>query len=715
MPDPSTSDSRQSASVGADHRILIENCNSIARAEIALRTGALNIKYGPNGLGKSTIARALTLQNSEEESLDQLIPFKFRAKKDDPRPSVQGAEGFNSVITFNDSYVSQFAFQRDEVLKDSFEIFINTPEYREGNQQIEALFESLKHTFIDEEEFNTAIDGFGELKEAFNLTKGGAVAKSSKGYKALGAAPKLNNIPKPLQGYRSFIESEDPAGWVTWQSKGKVYLELSENCPFCSTSNLDKATASLVSAEYESAAVRNMSALRSVIARLGRYLAPSHLEQLREITASLTELKDEQAQFLVNLHGDIDVFLRKLNALRALSFHALRDATDVGEVLRGLTIDLGSMPSLRSEATTLVVELINEKLDTVAESMGDIRRQIGQQKSRVAALIRGNQNSINGFLDSAGYRYRVRIQSHDTSYRMLLEHEDAAGHIESVAEHLSYGEKNAFALILFMHHARWTQPDLVVLDDPVSSFDKTKKFAILHQLFRGKNSLRGMTSLLLTHDIEPAIDIVRTGTSGKFVAARPVVHFLNGRAGTVTETAVESSDIATFTQVCEENVREASDPIIKCIYLRRRYEMHGVRGLEYNLLSSLLHLRSTPTIKTSSGEDQDMDEGQIAEATSAILAEFPDFDYAQLLSDLRAPGGIQQRFEATDVGYEKLQLFRTLSELHESLLEGDDVFGKFIKETYHIENEYVMQLNPRKYDAVPEYVLEACRARIQKL
>jgi len=27
---------------------------------------------------------------------------------------------------------------------------------------------------------------------------------------------------------------------------------------------------------------------------------------------------------------------------------------------------------------------------------------------------------------------------------------------------------------------------------------------------------------------------------------------------------------------------------------------------------------------------------------------------------------------------------------------------------YHIENEYVMQLNPRDFDAVPEFVIAAC-------
>ncbi|MET4214506.1 ABC-type uncharacterized transport system ATPase subunit [Bradyrhizobium sp. LA2.1] len=33
--------------------VVISNCNSVDRAEISVLKGTLNIKYGPNGLGKT--------------------------------------------------------------------------------------------------------------------------------------------------------------------------------------------------------------------------------------------------------------------------------------------------------------------------------------------------------------------------------------------------------------------------------------------------------------------------------------------------------------------------------------------------------------------------------------------------------------------------------------------------------------------------------------
>lgn len=699
-----------------DFVVTIRDCNSIAEARISLRRSALNIKYGANGIGKSTIARALRLHSQEDGALDELLPFKYRDGTGDTTPSVSGADSIKKVLVFDDIYVSQFVFQRDEVLKNSFEIFINTPEYKDGIAQIESLFEALKNTFTNQVAFGDALKAFTELRDAFGVTKAGTISKASRGFKAvgMGLGGKLKNIPEPLQGYKGFLQSNDPAGWITWQSKGNAFLELSENCPFCSISDVNKETAQNVSKEYESAAVKNLSVLRGVIDRLGVYFEDSYLRQLEGLTTSIGELSPEQSQFLANLRGQVQTFLGKLTALRSLSFRTLRDEENVDEVLRDLKIDLSLLRAIASEATASVVELINDKLDEVAERINEVRGHIGKQKTRVARLIKDNQDEINQFLRSAGYRYSVCIEPDADSYRMIVEHEDAAGHLETASRHLSYGERNAFALVLFMHHVRQDKPDLVVLDDPVSSFDKTKKFAILHQLFHGKNSIREFTTLLLTHDIEPAIDIVLNPTSGQFVMAQPLVNFLHSRSGVVTEKPIKKEHISTFSQVCDENITSSADDVIKCIYLRRWYEVHGDLGVEYDVLSSLLHLRAVPDTKNDDGERVPLEREAVTEAMVKIQGRIPGLDYDALVRELRNPISLKAKFDATDVGYEKVQIFRIMSNLDPTGIQGDDAFRKFVNESYHIENEYVMQLNPREFDTVPEHVISACQVLVNQ-
>ncbi len=88
-------------------------------------------------------------------------------------------------------------FQPDEVVKNSFEIFINTPEYQAGVKELEDIFEGLKRMFVENEALDAVIAGFVELRDAFTLTKSGGIAKTSKGFKALGGWKARHNSRAP--------------------------------------------------------------------------------------------------------------------------------------------------------------------------------------------------------------------------------------------------------------------------------------------------------------------------------------------------------------------------------------------------------------------------------------------------------------------------------------------------------------------------------------
>ncbi len=140
----------------SDYAITITDCNSITEAQITLRRESLNIKYGPNGIGKSTIAHALVLNAQGEDALQELLPFKYRQGDSGKAPAVVGADEIKEVLVFDEYYVSQFVFQPDEVVKNSFEIFIKTPEYQAGIEELEAIFEDLKKGLVQ------AVDGLGQ-------------------------------------------------------------------------------------------------------------------------------------------------------------------------------------------------------------------------------------------------------------------------------------------------------------------------------------------------------------------------------------------------------------------------------------------------------------------------------------------------------------------------------------------------------------------------
>ncbi len=688
--------------------ITIKNCNSINSADINIVKGSLNIKYGPNGLGKSTIAKAIVGQVRDDGTLDTLIPFKNQGQASAENPQVHGVNGLSSALVFDEDYVNQFVFQQDEVIKDSFDIFIKTSEYAATEQEIENLLVDIK-SFANKDEIKQTIKDLKELGDAFGKpNKTGEIPKSSKMYKAFGSGNKIDNVPETLKPFAIFIKSQEPSKWIAWQIKGNEFLKLGDTCPYCSTkiSEDTKETAHAVDKEYNSNNINHLNTLKAIIERLGKYFSDECREDLEKVTKAKIDLTKQQQEFLSDLKSDIDHLIEKLEGLEKISFFSLKNVENLNKELEQLKIELGSIKKLDSEETRKVVEPINRQLEALTNKVENLKGSINKHKARIEKTIKENEKSINNFLKWAGYKYSVEMIPEQNSYKMTLIHRDLSKHIESASKHLSYGEKNAFALVLFMYQVLSENPDIVVLDDPISSFDKNKKFAILYELFRGKASLKGHTTLMLTHDIEPAIDVIKS-KSGVFQGSRPSATFLTSRDGQVKEVPIERNDIQTFAKICKENVTNLTDPIVKAIYLRRHYEILDDMGLEYNLLASLFKKRDTPTIKTTT-EDRNMTDEEKSQSEEKIKEHISDFDYDELVNQVKDIETMKEKFFATEVGYEKIQLFRIIKGYH-----ADDVITKFINESYHIENEYVMQLNPHKFNSIPEYVINECTQILQ--
>ncbi|TGB33983.1 AAA family ATPase [Burkholderia thailandensis] len=683
--------------------ITIENCNSIDSAKISLALGRLNIKYGPNGTGKSTIAKAIELSTLGGADLPQLTPFKHRGAKTGATsvPKVTGADQFKTVFVFNEEYVDQFVFMQDEVVKNSFDIFIKNTDYDKKMADIEILISEIKDTFKKNEGIEQVLRDLTELSDDFGKSQAG-FSKAGRIAKAIGGGNKLEHIPASLVPYTSFIKSEANVKWIGWQIKGNEFLDLASECPYCaSPTGEKKETILAVSKEYEAKSIEHLNALLAVVGRLGKYFSKETFENIDRILKNKTELKKEEILCLTNLKGEIDTLIEKLQDLKSISFFSLRDVDEIKNRITSLKIDLSLLKTLNSDDTKEIVDQANQSLDSVLTKAGQLQGEINKQKKSIETAINKHKFEINSFLRYAGYKYLVDIQPEAESYKMKLKHLEFSEHIANGTRHLSYGERNAFSIVLFMYECLMKNPDLVVLDDPISSFDKNKKFAILEMLFRGKDSLREKTVLMLTHDIEPVIDMVKS--LSRTFQPTPVASFLSSKGGVVTELDVKKSDLLTFTQICDENIKSLDNDIIKTIYLRRHYEILNNRGLEYQLISSLLHKRPAPTVKENEDE-RPMTELELASTTAAIQTKLPSFEYQKLLALVLDKSAINKAYAAAKNGYEKLQLFRVANnDNHEN-----DIIKKYINESFHIENEYIMQLNPHRYDSVPDYIIAEC-------
>lgn len=691
--------------------IKIKNCNNIDEATIQIESGRLNIKYGINGTGKSTISKAIELAVSENGDISKLLPFKHVGKPStqENSPHVSGLESVSSVLVFNEEFVNQIVFRKEEIVDNSFEIFIKTKDYDSKMAEIDKLIIDIKETFSKNEQIEKVLNDLMQLSEAFGKpNKNGGIAASSGVMKGIGKGNPIENVPTGLESYKPFLEADNNIKWIKWQTEGNQFLELADDCPYCASAIPDrKETIQSVSETYNSTDVQHLNKLIVAMEGLGEYFSDSTKALIQEMLKNKGSLSPEQKKLLEEIRDQIVALKNRLSILKNMDYFILKSDSDVEQKIKSMRIEIGSFPHMDSMETRGILEKINNSLDRVLENVGKLKGQINIQKAWIEKTIKNNKREINEFLDNAGYSYHVDIEEEDNAYKMKLKHSDAEAAISDSTNHLSYGEKNAFAVILFMYSCLSKNPDLIVLDDPISSYDKNKKFAIINRLFNEENSYKGKTVLMLTHDFEPIVDMKKT-LSRKFQPS-PNTSFLSNSNGVLQETAIEKADILTFSQLCKNNIDNNTNDIIKCIYLRRYYETLGTKENEYNLLSSLVHHRLAPTYDMK-GEYL-MSQTDIEQATKDILTFIPSFDYNSILAVITDKIKMRSLYDEASNNYEKLQIFRMRSPYGKHGVEEVD---KYINETYHIENEYIMQLDPSKYEVVPHYLILKCNESLSK-
>lgn len=690
-------------------KVEIKNCNNIDDASIQIEENRLNIKYAMNGTGKSTIARAIELQAKGNDSLRELTPFKHLESRNDlAKPTVNGTGDIRSVAIFNESYISQFAFKQDEVIANSFEIFIKTKDYDERIKQIETIIVEIKDTFKNSEVLDKIIADLNRLSESFGKSKSGYSAASSLA-KGLGKGNKVENIPSGLESYSDYLKSSENVKWLRWQMSGNDFLNISKHCPYCTTpTEKTRETILQVSKEYDAKAIEHLNTILNVLENLRQYFTNDANDRLKAISKNINGLSKEEIDYLIHIKTQIDRLKDKLAALKGLTFFSFKDVDKAVDLFDNLKIKIEYLTDLNSDNTREIIQKINEALDSVLSKIGILQGEINKQKITIQNTIDTHKNEINEFLKFAGYKYFVDAEFRDDKYKMRLKHQDYSQSVSNGTQYLSYGEKNAFSLVLFMYECLSRNPDIIVLDDPISSFDRNKKYAVIDMLFRRKKSLKGKTVLMMTHDFEPVIDIIYN-LPHKFEPI-PYVSFLELKGGSVNEIPITRSDIASFGQICIDNIRARSEDLIKLIYLRRYYEVINNKEMEYQLLSNLLKKREKP-FKKESGIEIEMTTSEIENASKEIRRIMLHFDYVAHLRTLCDDKYMAKAYKEAIFNYEKLQIFRIIKKD----MSGVDVIDKFVNETFHIENEYVMQLNPCKYEIVPQYIIEKCDCLVEAL
>lgn len=692
--------------------IEIRNCNCVKKADVSIVRNALNIKYGSNGTGKSTISKAILAKTmGDTTALAGLKPYGSAITCS---PSVNGLN-FHTIRVFDESYINSYLFQGNEFFNDSFSVFLRSEECERLTESISSMLEELHGLFTTNERIQKLYNLLPLYIDAVkysdgNISKRGGVGEFIKGNGAGFDKYEELKLYKPYYHERGMAAISK---WAKWRNDGIKQMH-GNTCPFCAiklNSNIDKQN-EVISRVFKNSALTTASAVLEYLEKgleLG-FINPEITERI-EKNIDNENREDELLADLQMLGTETDYLLRKIE--RIIDFKPMLVEHDqlvnIEHSIQSLRIDRSLISKCyNTDETCEFVTEVENKIEALMHNTGKLKGLFLQHEKKLENLINERRDDINYFFSLAGFPYEFCLEKKGLNKTAAYLVPVNAGEevVEKPQSHLSWGERNAFSLIMFMFQAISDDADLIVLDDPISAFDDHKKFAIIRRMFDNKRmSFKNRTVLMFTHDLQPVIDYIHGRFFNRFGIQTPVIgSFLQNSDGEIIESNISDSDLVNTVELTKSLAKDESLALpIRIVNLRKYIELtqndYSTSEI-YDILSNIIHGRTEPTDKKENKRSSEW----IQTGMNDIQLYISEKDYDTMIQDLSNENLIA--YSKSEDPYLKIIAFRLLFERHDGLLKQlrreYPSACKYLNETNHVENDYVFQLDPRVYFSIPE-------------
>lgn len=694
--------------------IKIENCNCISEAQIKIVEHSLNIKYGANGTGKSTISEALFAHaNEKNDRFESLRPY---GAEKNVQPRVSNAD-FHNLKVFDQNYVDSYLFRGDEFFDDSFQVFLKSEECDLLVEQIEELLSELQGLIVGKAEIHNLRSFLPKYTDAVKASSGTISRRGGVADFTNGNGGGFEHY-KELDVYKPFYNREltTVSKWAKWRNEGSRQMHGS-SCPFCMEtlpSNIGQQN-TIISQVFKNSA---LSVANAVMEYLNQAVEQGYiLEDAVKILESYigdNSKGDELFSELQSLAKETDYLHKKIEKICMFKPMNIshEQLINLEQSLLELVIEERQIKCFY--ATELIKDLmrdISEKINDLVSKTGKLKGLFMKHEKKLDDLIIKRESDINQFFALAGFPYNFCLKKNgEKKAKAYLVPVTLDGEIvKEPQKHLSWGEKNAFALVMFMFEAISDNADLIVLDDPISAFDEKKKFAIIRRLFDNqKLSFKKKTVLMLTHDLQPVIDYIHGSFFSRYGLTTPVTaSLLQNVNGVISESAITAEDLKNTVELTKNIVTSSDESMpVRIVNLRKYIEItkpnFGTTEI-YDILSNLIHGRAIPLDK----DKQVLTVEVVNKGMTEISEYIPSKSYDELLDEL----GTEKLIENLkfDDQYHRIISSRLLFERIDGALNllrrKYPEACKFINETNHIENDYIFQLDPRQYFSIPTYYL----------
>ena len=559
------------------------------------------------------------------------------------------------------------------------------------------------------------------LKEKISYNQEKNSINSTGIYKSIKENSNIFKIPSKLYKYNMFLSNPNiRVKWADWKIKGQEF-DNDEICPYCARKHdtICKSENQMFKTVYKKANVDNIAQFCEIMDNIKPYLNDEKFKSIDECIKENLSNEDKDLIFNKFMY-EVCYLERKIADINTFDSYKIdkEQISNLENIIKNLKINTIGLEYFKSDKFLAQINIINASVEEMLSKISELKKEIGEINYNVFSQMEKKKKEVNNFLKLSGFNYEFDIvkngdETQSSSILRYINDDSNKIEVEDINDHLSWGEKNAFALVLFMYYALSKKSDLIILDDPISSFDGNKKYAIINRLFSNKSefddSFYKKTVLMLTHDFEPIIDF---GINHK-PTKEACIYYLKNNKGVLNEEKINvSKDVLSTIKLYYREATDDKNNIISRICFLRKYLEHTNTGTiseqnAYNILSSLIHGKKCQK-KVNNKEYIDMNLDDINCGEQFIKKYIQNFDSNIILNEKIKNSFIIASYNSETNNYKKVQLFRIYLELtnnRNELKEKNNILLKFIDEIYHIENDYIFSFDLCKFDIIPEFIM----------
>lgn len=553
----------------------IQNFNSIKSLRYEIVDHKINFLFGISGSGKSSIATALT---DSEINQYQMVGKNVGAV----HVFVNGATvNYQNNSIYNSEFMENILLNKNDN-SDIYTILIGTGgQISECSQKYESAIADLKTI---EKDLLSTIHEIADLKETLKIDY-----NSNGSFKSTCLIRKMaksaDNTPK-YKNVSSYSSSD-----IKWLVDGTKMLPYQNGkCPFCAKKLSSSRKEKIKELQaFDAKTFEKINAKKNTFDALK--IKIPEWNKAKEVAAF-----SKKIEAYSNILAELNEYYAFLNIAKTKNFD------DESLALPKPSVQLKHLfPKIYASVTAF-----NKKAS-------EIKKALGVLKSETNKVLNENSKLINDKLNLLGIPYifeREGLNSETKTASFILRHKDDLEADHDMSENLSNGEKNLIGLLLFLlSHNHF---DLLVIDDPASSFDEYRRKIIFDFIYEFQNNA---TILVLSHDhvfaklaafhSETSKDSISkqqsvTKLDTMFANSTGKIDFLENYHNPIIKP-IHFKDFDSITYFVSERIESLGHQMnyIVALNLRLYYELekkHAYKRLIYEYLSAILHKTPYKTI-----------------------------------------------------------------------------------------------------------------------